>query len=431
VNRTTFFASVALASGVASLGASGCARDVEPAASSDAHFALEVAPLSLEGVGGASYALTVRSALTGATGAVWSRAGMTSARYGDGVGALSYVGPCDASAGANPHRIELVLESLSTTEGDLIDPATYLNPAPAGAPIVVEADCLANADVAVEINLTVMRTAQQGFFDVAVNFDDVFCSAKLDCQGEEGPIELLYDPADGARKTTVVLGFACTTGPGQLTWLHFSDVSLSCDGVAPMVLDPSGAPGNNGSLGVGPSFFQTGIYRGIEAFEGLDKCYWNMALGVNLGEHARNCHLNAQATASDASFLPSGASPPGTVSPYIAFDLQLTDDAGALSCTNHPLGGADGAVAATYTPWAGAPFTHEWSCSPSAIVYSARLGCGGAFEGGVNATCTPTADGLSVTVAGVRSPTYTLPAGYFVGDGAACCVNPCCAETAP
>ena len=396
----------------------------DQSAQSKSRFALRVAPL--EAVGGASYGLTVKTALPGPNNVVWSRAAITSAAYGNGAGAITYVGPCDASPGANPHRIEVVLESLSDTSGNAIDTGTYINPAPAGSPVVVTADCAANTDVAVEVNLTVMRNADQGFFDVAVTFDDVFCSAKLDCRNGEGPIELLFDPADNTRKTTVVMGFACTSGGGEPTWLHMSDVEIVCDGVPPMYFDPSGTLGNNGPLGTGPSFFETGIYRDLEQLPNLDKCFWNAAFGINLGASARNCRFRASGTASSTSFQPSGATPTNTISPYVAWDVMLTDSAGALLCTKHPLNGPDGGVAAAYTPWTGATFTHEWQCVPDAVVETNRLGCSGVLAGGARATCDPGVDGVSVTIGGVRSPTYGLPNGLVVNNDSSCCANPCC-----
>ena len=75
-----------------------------------------------------------------------------------------------------------------------------------------------NTDVAVQFDITMARQADQGFFDVAVQFKDIFCSAKLDCQNADGSdLELLHTPA-GARDMTVVLGFACT---GSLTGTTF------------------------------------------------------------------------------------------------------------------------------------------------------------------------------------------------------------------
>ncbi len=96
-------------------------------------------------------------------------------------------------------------------------------------------DCNENEDTLVEFNFTVMRDAKQGFFDVAVNFEDVFCSAKYDTcydvgTADERPIELLFGP-DGARDHTGVMGLACAGNPNSVeaTVLHRSEIWVWCD----------------------------------------------------------------------------------------------------------------------------------------------------------------------------------------------------------
>ncbi len=78
-----------------------------------------------------------------------------------------------------------------------------------------------------------MRDANQGFFDVAINFEDVFCSAKLDCTYDNDgnvPINLLFDPVTGERRQTAVVALACTQGPNadNRTHLHVTDVRYRC-----------------------------------------------------------------------------------------------------------------------------------------------------------------------------------------------------------
>ncbi len=183
---------------------------------------IEVAPLTLPGITDATYLLTVSSP----AGTVWSRS-VSSTAYGDGSGAVSYVGTCDADA--NPNTITLELTGLADAAGPLDPALDFANPAPAGAPIELRADCLADADVAVRFDLTVARAARQGFFDVAIAFDDLFCSAKLDCVGSGGaPIELLFHPHSGERDTTAVLAFACTGGAGATTQLCLDPLVITC-----------------------------------------------------------------------------------------------------------------------------------------------------------------------------------------------------------
>ena len=390
-------------------------------------LAVTVTPLTLPGVGEAVYTLRVLSR----DGLVWEGEHLSSDRYGDGVGALSYVAPCDA--GANPHTVELVLEDLRSTDGASLA-GSYVNPAPVGAPLrVPDIVCRENADTPVVINLAIMRDARQGFFDVAVNFEDIFCSAKLDClDADEQPIELLFN-AEGARDTTVVIGFACTAGrtrEGQpeSTWLHMTEVTLACEGVPEIHFAPNGGLGNGPPLGPGPQLFATGTYRGQESLPGWDKCYWNLALGLDLA-NARDCRVRFQATASHASFVPNDlASPPQTLWPYIDFDVPLTDN-GALACTHHPLNGTPAGVGTDYTTFAGAHFRYEWECGPAEDIVDDAIACAGSYADGTRASVTATPVDVTVTMGGVRSPvTYTLPSGYYVGSEAACCTMPCCAE---
>jgi hypothetical protein len=89
----------------------------------------------------------------------------------------------------------------------------------------------------VTFNFTIMGQADQGFFDVAVNFDAIFCSAKVDCTYDDAgndPIELLHDPATGERTQTAVIGIACSAGPGNDvdTAILLNDIRLYCGDVA-------------------------------------------------------------------------------------------------------------------------------------------------------------------------------------------------------
>ena len=388
----------------------------------DSRFDIAVQPLTLGTIEGATYAITVRSAAPAPDNVVWSKADLTSDRYGDGRGALSYIGTCDASS--NPHTVELVLQALSGPTGPLLE-GTWENPAPADRPVIVEANCRENADTKVEINLTIMRDAEQGFFDVAVNFEDIFCSAKVDCQSE-----LLHDGDD--RGPTVVVGFACTAGTSadgaQPTWLHMTDLVLQCDGLPPLYFDPSATVGQQGPLGTLPTVFESAIYRDQEALPGLDKCFWNSALGIAVG-NAPNCRITGQATASHASFA-NGASPDNTVYPYVDIDVVVSDAGGNLICDNNGLDDPQSGVTTGYTTPRGAAFTHEWECDSGTDPVDHRVACDGAF-GDSTVQLVPTPAGLSVTVAGVRSAAYTLPAGYFVGADSTCCVNPCCDTSTP
>ena len=314
--------------------------------------AIEVAPLSLAGVTDARYTLTVTSGPDGTGETVWQRT-VTSSQYGDGAGSLAYVGPCDASAAQGSVSLELL--TLYGSGGAPIDEGTWVNPTPITRNVV----CVQNADVPVTFDMTIVRDAQQGFFDVAVSFDDIFCSAKLDCvrDGGDEDLELLHNPLEGgARDLTAVLAFACTADPdGDETFLYMDDVRIVCDGLsADVKVDVSGI--GNVDLAAAPNantggyLFGASVYRGEEALAA--KAYWTVSLGLNDGAFplARDCTLVSRATASAESWPlgpDGGFSPPdGTVYPVIAWNVPLTDADGRV-CGAHEVGGGD-EVAVTY-----------------------------------------------------------------------------------
>lgn len=409
---------------IIALGLVACGKDGtgEP---SGPGFAVTVQPLSLQGVTDAHYALTVRNA----AGVVWEKGALQSTRYGDGKGALTFVGPCDASN--NPHTVELVVESLWGPSGQLTD---FANPAPAGRPIAQTGIiCAENRDTPVTFNLTIARDAKQGFFDIGVTFSDIFCSAKLDCL--ENP--LLHVPG-GERGPTAAMALACTSGRDiqgheEDTWLHMTNVVVECGPPGnrqTYTLSPGGTPGNQGA--VAPVFFQTALYKGQEALPNYDKCYWNMAFGVNEGASASNCRIIAQGTASDTSWTDEpgegGRTPANTIYPYVSFDVTITDLEGNLDCgatRTHALDAPGSGVRTTYTSFEGAAFTHEWRCGATTVT-TEKLACGGLYpgqpaDGGASFVQTPA--GVQVAFGNSWSPLYAMPTAYQLDD---CCMNPCC-----
>jgi hypothetical protein len=339
----------------------GCVAEPPPGGPS---VAIAVAPLDLPGVTNASWRLTVSTA----SDTVWTR-DVTSRAFGDGAGSLSYVGPCDADAGANTVTVEL-LGLFRGAAGDVpVDPASYHNPGPLARTVT----CLANSDVAVAFEVTLARAATQGFFDVAVTFDDIFCSAKLDCQQESGaPITLLSD-STGVRRPTVILGFACTADTAaQDTTLYLNAISLACANSNTATIDPAGGPGRL-SDGAGitqsdvtPVLFGAAVYRGQEDLGGVGKLYWNLALGLELGTAgAESCTLTTRGTAASGALVNS-ATAAGSTYPYITWSVPLTSAAGALTCTQHPVGGDNGVAIAYADP--GAPVSFAFSYANATAV---------------------------------------------------------------
>jgi len=252
---------------------------------------IEISALQLDSVADVVWDLSVTSRGDATPETVTTRR-ITSSQYGDGAGDASYISPCDAGGlgGTCPNDVEVLLIGVY---GDTVSaPGSFAGAAPlddsAAPPETIQNPgtlsrsftCSDNQDTLVAFDVTVLRNASQGFFDIAVNFDDIFCSAKFDCcdwdagaacttacdtdndcggsqtcqgasegaQGTccgacQGDIELLYD-ASGARSTTFVLGFACAAGATQATETHLflDDIRIDCtDGVGTtrtLVLDP-------------------------------------------------------------------------------------------------------------------------------------------------------------------------------------------------
>ncbi|PKO63295.1 MAG: hypothetical protein CVU23_11500, partial [Betaproteobacteria bacterium HGW-Betaproteobacteria-17] len=229
----------------------------------------------------------------------------------------------------------------------------YHNP----TPVALEVSCVEGRDVAVRFEITLARRARQGFFDVAVQIQDIFCSAKLDCvkSGTDTPLELLHDPTDGgARGQTAVLGFACTASPTGDTYLYLDDVSIACSGLAdpvtvsvstPGTVDLAAPPNQN----PGGYLFAAAVYRGNEDL--ANKAYWNVALGLD-GDafaDAGDCTLTVRGTAATHLFTQTQAGfalPTGGLYPVVQWDVDLSD-ASVRTCTTHELDGGDG-VATVY-----------------------------------------------------------------------------------
>ncbi|TNF32177.1 MAG: hypothetical protein EP329_11045 [Deltaproteobacteria bacterium] len=301
--------------------------------------AIAIAPLDLAGVANADWRLTV-TAGSGAT--VWTR-DIDASGYGDGSGSISYVGTCDADDNDNTVTVELL--GLEASGGAVIDPTTYKNP----GPISRSFTCVADVDVAVDFDVTVARAAQQGFFDVAISFADIFCAAKLDCvDADDQPLLLLHD-ASGARAPTAVVALACTADTAATTTeLYLDPLVITCADRSATV-DPTAGPGRL-ATGAGidqaagtPALFAAQVTRGAEQLAG--KVYWNTLLGLD--PTVDDCWLTTTATAYPGT-LEGGVTPAGSTWPLVTWNVQLTNAADQVVCTRHPLDGTPGGVATTY-----------------------------------------------------------------------------------
>ncbi|PKN59230.1 MAG: hypothetical protein CVU56_01765 [Deltaproteobacteria bacterium HGW-Deltaproteobacteria-14] len=340
---------------------SGCVSD---APADGGSIAVAIAPLDLPGLTNATYTLTVTNGAAGTGEVVWQRT-LDADQYGDGAGSLAFVGPCDAGTALN--SVALEIDALYDANG-LIPATTYRDP----SPISRDVACVANGDVQVTFDMTIVRDARQGFFDVAVEFEDVFCSAKLDCVRRDtgGDLELLHNPlAGGRRDLTAVLAFACTGAPGGPTFLYMDDVVVTCTTQQDVTVDAGGL--GNASFAEPPAanpgdyLFAAAVYRGNEGL--ASKAYWEVALGLNDAAFASAgvCTLRARGTAASAAFVETVdgfALPAGAVYPVIEWDVPLTNTTSRV-CTSHEIDGGDG-VATVYRGYPAAINQFTWASEP-------------------------------------------------------------------
>ncbi|MCA9519141.1 MAG: hypothetical protein KC635_29600, partial [Myxococcales bacterium] len=298
----------ALALAVAATAASGACADGGAKSGIASSFRVEVAPLPLSGLTNATYVVTV----TDGAGARLYESTVSADRYGDGISAISFDAPCHPDA--PQHRIALALDSLETVAGKLVSGVDFDNPAPLDAPVEVGRTCVAGDVVPVRFELAPARRTSTGFFDVAVEWDDLLCRARLACDADPDSkvVPVLVDPLTGEPGPTALLELACAAPPGDPVVLYMSTVLVRCGGqlfpvdvaAGPGLLDP---PYDDPEADL---LFQAAITRSQGAVGGYDVTSWQVALGLNPVALAAlpACTVEAAATAARTAF-PGDATP--------------------------------------------------------------------------------------------------------------------------
>ena len=157
---------------------------------------VSVAPFELPGVDSVRYVLEVGTPQDNAMATVIRREIVSDGPQGS----FSYIAPCVAGP-TEQELAQVTLEVLEVRDED--GPVDVLLP----PPLTSTFTCRTNADTPVEFNVAVMRPARTGFTDLLVDIDEVFCSAKADCD------PTLVPGDDGERGVGLVTGLACTANP--------------------------------------------------------------------------------------------------------------------------------------------------------------------------------------------------------------------------
>ena len=167
-----------------------------PIPAGEGRIALNVAPFELPDVERVLFRIEVATPVDNAMQTVVEKNGVLS----DGPkGALTWIAPCDASGPDGQKQAQVTVEVLQV-QGEGGAPLEAMLP----PPLIKQFVCRSGADTPVTFDISVMRPARSGFTDLIVDIDQVFCSAKADCDPE-----LVPDDA-GVRGVGLVTGLACT-----------------------------------------------------------------------------------------------------------------------------------------------------------------------------------------------------------------------------
>lgn len=383
------------------LGLVACADGADGPTPDGARIAIAVGALAMPDIDAACYDLRVR----GAAGVIGLRgdpalsaadgdtAAICSDRYGSGpAGDIAYVAPCDASAAADldpalagtQNEVTLWVDGLylgpDPEAGGALSPVAgaWQNPCgPSGCDALFT--CRENADTAVSFDFTILRQGETGFFDIVVDFGDIYCASKVDCRQAnatpepgDDPVLRLVSGADGDKLPTVVFAVACSAGLGDegTTRLYMSDLRIDCDGEDDDLLIPVDQPDRVFAEDPPGVVAQAFVFQGEDNLVADDRVYWNVAVGLQPADDAdpfapvfaaTGCVLSASATAAggDVNVALGGAN---VAYPYIRAEVPLTDEAGALVCTRHPVNETD-ALATVYSDLDGLPAEIVWEMS--------------------------------------------------------------------
>jgi len=250
---------------------------------------------------------------------------------------------CDPGEDVDPERpgaqSEVVLTFAGVRDADGAVDERWLDPCPGGCRLA--ADCDNAGPARVDVDLTLARRDERGFFDAGLAVDGMVCSARYDCAaGVEGDVA-------GEPVARHLLGFACV---GDLDArvdpvLYLDPVVVTCDdGWGPMTatFDPAAADG----VDADPTTSEDAPWPGVAFTNRFDRLqrvsaregtvdgqrgltrirtrYWNVELAFR-GDLA-GCRLTTRGTMDDATRLGGAAAGvvlPDQVYPYVDWSIAL------------------------------------------------------------------------------------------------------------
>ncbi|PKN54848.1 MAG: hypothetical protein CVU56_24430 [Deltaproteobacteria bacterium HGW-Deltaproteobacteria-14] len=264
---------------------------------------------------------------------IWKQR-VSSARYGDGHGTFSYVGPCSAETGTTTdglvttRLVGLYAASLTTEVWDSNAVGSYGDDPPVGVlegwpvpPIARVFDCVLNQDVALYLQATLAQPvrADRG---TAARFAGAACEAAWAC-----------DAGDAGAALTL----SCAAPGEAAPALYLDDLVLRCAGREDMRLDPTATAELEEQVG-----------------DGVATATWQVWPELDMAALSNGaCTLVARGTAATPQEDPhavtvvDGVIGAGDIYPLLTWRIPVSDEAGPI-CAPAALD-LTGPVTVTYT----------------------------------------------------------------------------------
>lgn len=351
-----------LAAGAVALSSLACGGSSEPR-SGEVGSSVTVAIAPLEGAAFAVACFDLR--LTSELGELWSK-GDPGQSFLEGdddtlcsdasglAGGISWIGACDArpEADTDPSTPATIQNTVTlwfdgVYNADKDEEALGFHDPCGEDGCSIDFDCDPNADTRADFSFTVLSDATVGFFDIAVRFDSIFCSAKYDdCYSDNTEVSMFSGP-DGPHKTGV-FAMACTGPVGTDVNLHYGNLAIVCN-EATFPIDPTVDRATEAPSNPTGSSLTYNVYRDQMTVDcdgaTCNGLYWNLAFDLTDLPATGTCTLAFSATASNSSAFVSGLP---TASTYPFIDVDAIVKGGPDACQRNPLNGDESAVATTY-----------------------------------------------------------------------------------